>query len=50
VSEEEAALLRQGAAMLHMGQVREDRYYLREWLAMDGEVRRTRFRGSTISR
>ena len=45
VSETEAGLLRQGAAMLHMGQVREDRYYLREWLGEDGEVRRTRFKG-----
>jgi hypothetical protein len=37
--------VRQGAAMLHMGQVREEAYYLREWLSMDGEVRRTRFLG-----
>ena len=45
VSADEAALLRQGAAMLHMGQVREDSYYLREWLSKDGEPRRTRFPG-----
>ncbi len=45
LSTEEDALVRQGAAMLHMGQVREDRYFLREWLGMDGEVRRTRFPG-----
>ena len=45
VSADEAALLRQGAAMLHMGQVREDSYYLREWLSKDGEPRRTRFKG-----
>lgn len=42
---DEEALVRQGAAMLHMGQVREDRYFLREFLSQDGEVRRTRFRG-----
>ncbi|MBK7824334.1 glycoside hydrolase family 15 protein [Nannocystis sp.] len=45
VEADEAALLRQGAAMLHMGQVREDSYYLREWLSKDGEPRRTRFKG-----
>lgn len=39
----EAAMLRQGAAMLHMGQVREDRAFLREFLSQDGEPRRTRF-------
>ena len=38
-------MLRQGAAMLRMGQVREDRAYLREFLSMDGEARRTRFVG-----
>lgn len=45
VDADEAALLRQSAAMLHMGQVREDHYYLREWLSKDGEPRRTRFKG-----
>lgn len=45
LADQEDALVRQGAAMLHMGQVREDRYFLREWLGMDGEVRRTRFPG-----
>ncbi|MBL8969211.1 MAG: glycosyl hydrolase, partial [Myxococcales bacterium] len=45
VAADEAALLRQSAAMLHMGQVREDSYYLREWLSKDGEPRRTRFKG-----
>ncbi len=45
VDADEAALLRQSAAMLHMGQVREDSYYLREWLSKDGEPRRTRFKG-----
>ncbi len=45
VDADEAALLRQSAAMLHMGQVQESRYYLREWLSKDGEPRRTRFPG-----
>jgi hypothetical protein len=43
LSADEATLVRHGAAMLHMGQVREDRYYLREWLSQDGEPRRSRF-------
>ncbi len=38
----EQALLRQSAAMLAMAQVREESVFLREWLATDGEVRRTR--------
>jgi MYXO-CTERM domain-containing protein len=42
---DETALIRQSAANLHMGQVREDSYYLREWLTKDGEPRRTRFPG-----
>mgnify|MGYP002777791718 CR=1 FL=1 len=42
---EEKPMLRHGAAMLHMGQVHEDRAFLREWLSKDGEVRRTRFPG-----
>lgn len=41
----EQTLVRHSAAMLHMGQVREDRYFLREWLSQDGEPRRTRFLG-----
>ncbi len=45
VDAEEVTLLRQSAAMLHMGQVREDSYFLREWLSKDGEARRTRFKG-----
>ncbi len=43
LSPEETTLVRHNAAMLTMGQVREDRYYLREWLAADGEPRTTRF-------
>ncbi|MBC8070001.1 MAG: glycosyl hydrolase, partial [Deltaproteobacteria bacterium] len=38
----EAALARQSAAMLRMGQVREREVYLREWLDQDGTPRRTR--------
>lgn len=41
----ETPMLRQGAAMLHMGQVREDMSFAREWLSEDGEPRRTRFPG-----
>jgi uncharacterized protein (TIGR03382 family) len=41
----EVPMLRQSAAMLHMGQVQEDRSYAREWLSKDGEPRRTRFPG-----
>jgi hypothetical protein len=44
-SADEEPMLRQGAAMLRMGQVREDRSFLREWRSEDGEVRRTRFTG-----
>lgn len=40
---EEAPLLRQAAALLQMGQVREQQAFLREWLSKDGEPRRTRF-------
>lgn len=36
-------LLRQSAVMLKMGQVRDDKVYLREWLTQDGESRFTRF-------
>jgi glycosidase len=39
----EDALVRQSAAMLRMGQVRESSAYLREWLDEDGVPRRTRF-------
>ena len=42
---EERPMLRHAAAMLHMGQVREDRAFLREFLSKDGEPRRTRFPG-----
>ncbi|MCX4247814.1 glycoside hydrolase family 15 protein [Paraliomyxa miuraensis] len=45
-SPQEEVLTRQSAAMLRMGQVREDEYYLREWQSQDGEVRRTRFPGT----
>jgi len=41
----EETLVRHSAAMLHMGQVQEDRYFLREWLSKDGQLRRTRFKG-----
>lgn len=37
------ALLRQSAVMLKMGQVRDDKVYLRQWLSADGEPRFTRF-------
>jgi MYXO-CTERM domain-containing protein len=36
-------LVRQSAVMLKMGQVRDDKAYLREWLTTDGEPRFTRF-------
>jgi hypothetical protein len=42
----EERLLRHGATMLRMGQVREGETYLREWLTQDGEIRRTRFDGT----
>lgn len=45
-SADEEALTRQSAAMLRMGQVREEEFYLREWLSQDGDPRRTRFPGS----
>ncbi|MFY0530945.1 hypothetical protein [Nannocystis pusilla] len=41
----EVPMLRQAVAMLHMGQVLEDRSFAREWLSQDGEPRRTRFPG-----
>ncbi|MCA9637011.1 MAG: glycosyl hydrolase, partial [Myxococcales bacterium] len=44
-SADEATLVRHSAAMLKMGQVREETTYLREWLSQDGEIRRTRFPG-----
>lgn len=44
-SAQEEAVVRQSAAMLRMGQVRESEMYLREFLSEDGEVRRTRFEG-----
>jgi hypothetical protein len=42
----EERLVRHGATMLRMGQVREGETFLREWLAQDGEIRRTRFPGT----
>lgn len=39
----EESLLRQSAAMLRMGQVREEQAYLRQWQSEDGQTRRTRF-------
>jgi MYXO-CTERM domain-containing protein len=38
----ESMVVRQSAAMLRMGQVRESDVYLRQWLDQDGVVRRTR--------
>ncbi|MCA9654687.1 MAG: MYXO-CTERM sorting domain-containing protein [Myxococcales bacterium] len=46
VSADEETLTRHSAVMLAMGQVREDEFFLREWLSQDGELRRTRFPGS----
>jgi hypothetical protein len=40
---EDETLLRHSAAILRMGQNREDSSYLRDVLSMDGEPRRTRF-------
>jgi MYXO-CTERM domain-containing protein len=45
-SADEEALTRQSAAMLRMGQVHEEEFFLREWLSQDGEIRRTRFPGA----
>lgn len=45
-SADEQTLTRHSATMLRMGQVREDEFYLRQWLSQDGEVRRTRFPGT----
>ncbi|WAS98685.1 glycoside hydrolase family 15 protein [Nannocystis punicea] len=45
LSAAEVPMLRQAVAMLHMGQVLEDRSFAREWLSQDGEPRRTRFPG-----
>ncbi len=41
----EEQLVRHSAAMLRMGQVQEDSFYLRDKLSHDGDVRRTRFLG-----
>lgn len=41
LSDDEEALLRQSAAILQMGQVREQTTFLREWLAADGQPRYT---------
>lgn len=40
---DDETLVRQSAVMLKMGQVRDDKAYLREWLTKDGEPRLTRF-------
>ncbi len=52
LSADEAAVTRQGAAVMAMAQVREDTAFLREWLSEDGDPRRTRFQtldgGSTL--
>lgn len=45
-SAEEEQVVRQSAAMLRMGQVRESEMYLREFRSQDGEIRRTRFDGT----
>ncbi|MBZ4422624.1 glycoside hydrolase family 15 protein [Myxococcus sp. RHSTA-1-4] len=47
VAEDEETLVRHSAVVLHMAQVREDEAFLREWLTKDGEVRRTRFKGTS---
>jgi MYXO-CTERM domain-containing protein len=44
-SPSDEALIRHSAAWLKMGQVQEDRSFLREWWTKDGEPRRTRFKG-----
>lgn len=43
LASDDETLYRQSAAMLWMGQSRESSIYLREWLASDGEPRKTRF-------
>lgn len=45
LSPAEEQLVRHSAAMLRMGQVQEDAFYLRDKLANDNEPRRTRFLG-----
>ena len=49
VSNEEAALVHQSAAVLAMSQVKGDTVYLREWLTRDGEPRFTRFPAANAS-
>ena len=44
----EETVIRQSAAMLRMGQVREQEAYLREWLDQEGVPRRTRFDGPAL--
>jgi hypothetical protein len=41
LSEDEEALLRHSAAILQMGQVKEQTTFLREWLSADGQPRHT---------
>lgn len=43
IGADEEALARHSAAVLKMGQVREEQAFLREWLTTDGEPRFTRF-------
>ncbi len=43
LSADEETLVRQSAAILHMSQNREDRFYLREFKDNDSDPRRTRF-------
>lgn len=45
LSAAEEQLVRHSAAMLRMGQVREQGFYLRDKLSNDGDTRRTRFLG-----
>ncbi|MBS1150954.1 MAG: glucosyl hydrolase family protein [Myxococcaceae bacterium] len=52
LSADEEAVFRQSAVMLAMAQVREREAFLREWLASDGQPRKTRFRspdGGTVT-
>lgn len=46
LTDDEAAVTRQSAAMLVMAQVQDREAFLREFLTQDGEARRTRFRSA----
>ena len=48
LDDDEAMLVRHSAAMLRMGQVQEESYFLRPHVANDGDVRRTRFEPNTL--